>query len=123
MEKTEPHDWRPCPPGQLNLLARRLRKRADRRRFLTLAARSVGTLAVALGSWWLLASRQDITPARSKFRGPIYAGIACADVREAAVQFVQQEVSPKLAQQIEGHLAKCSSCRAYIDGLRQQRVS
>ena len=45
--------------------------------------------------------------------------ISCQTIREEMTNYLEGDVTPELRTRIESHLADCTGCRIYYDGVRQ----
>src|SRR5262249_47317427 len=95
--------WEPCPAGEIERLAQRLRRRRQRRRFLGVAGVLTAAAAVGGVSWWLGFGASD-EPAPGSFGDFTYAGIRCSRVRAQADAYGKGALSDALREQIRKHL-------------------
>jgi hypothetical protein len=120
---TQPGDvWTPCPPGQLEQLAGRLRQRRRRRRWVHSSALATATIALAAAAvLWMLP--------RGESR---YGGMTCSEVIGVAEDYRNNQLSSEVRAQVVRHLEKCANCREHYEAmdilirakdlLRQQRA-
>lgn len=99
----------PCPPGEFERLAQKLRQRRQRRVFLRSAA-AVALVATAGGglSWWLGSGSP---------RDRAFGGLTCAEVQALAQVYGQGEVSARVREQMQQHLAQCPQCAAQFKAM------
>lgn len=45
--------------------------------------------------------------------------ISCREVREELANYLEGDLTLQLRLRIESHLARCTGCRAYYDGIRR----
>lgn len=102
-------DWEPCTPGALGQLVTKLRtkQRVRRVRRATAAATALAVLFVG-GYFALFGTATD----------PVYAGLACSELKQHAVAYLREELDSDLMQRISRHLAACPHCQ---DRYEQQR--
>ncbi|GIW81228.1 MAG: hypothetical protein KatS3mg105_3035 [Gemmatales bacterium] len=99
--------WQPCPRGELVSLGKRLRQRRQRRRFLYTAAGTLSLLAAAGGAWLILQSQgEQPSPSEDYF----FADLWCSEVQKLAKAFMNQELSPDMADKVRRHINACPRC-------------
>ncbi|MCA9114313.1 MAG: zf-HC2 domain-containing protein [Planctomycetaceae bacterium] len=110
----EPHettsDWQECPAGALGGLVNRLqsRQRAQAARRRTVAAVALGLLFV--GGY---AGFSGLTTS------PVYAGLACSDLKQHADAYLRHQLDPELTERISQHLAACPHCSERFNQKRE----
>lgn len=110
-----PTDWQPAPPGTVGELARRVRARRTRRRFLRVAGGvATGLLAAGGGVW---AWRAGTRPREYDF-----AGITCSEVVPRLEPLLAGRLPEPEATRVRAHVAQCPNCGPHFEALRRQRA-
>jgi hypothetical protein len=101
-------DWQPAQGREVATLARRLRGRKSRRRFLVAAGTIGGTLLAGLGGWWLvqLATRQ---------REYDFGGITCSEVAARADALMQGKLAEDEVARVKQHVLLCPHCKPWFE--------
>lgn len=108
-------DWGPCPRGELERAAGRLRVRKLRRVAGPIAAvAALLVIAVGIG---LLAARVSAPPGRYDF-----GGIKCAEVHDLLPRLLAGTLDPRQTEQVRLHLAQCPICKPLAEQKLQAAV-
>lgn len=99
-DKSRSSSWTPCPVGEIEGLANRLRARRRRRVFLQTAGATLATIAAVggLALWW---GTSDDTPP---------GGITCAEVEKLLELFARGQLEASLQQRVRTHASQCPRC-------------
>lgn len=102
-------EWVPCPPGELDRLANKLRGRRQRRVFLRTAG-VVATIAAAGGglSLWLV---PGISGERS------FGGLTCTEVQQLAEAYGKGKLDESLRAQVRLHVSQCPQCGPHFKAM------
>jgi len=97
------HEWQPCPPGELERVAGRVRLRQRREALRKIGAAAAAATAAGLAGvgtvYWL-----------SRDAMPHYGGLACNEVMPLLDDYHAGRLEPPLAGQVTLHLRKCPRC-------------
>src|SRR5262245_65892613 len=106
-----PADWEPAPPGTVGELARRVRTRRTRRRFLKAASGvAAGVVAAGGGLWvWRAATRP---------REYDYGGITCSEVKPRLERLLAGQLPEPEATRVRTHVGQCPNCGLRTEGRR-----
>lgn len=101
---TQPDDWQPARGDEVVHLARLMRGRKTRRKFLKAGVGVAGGLIALVGGWWLfrLASSE---------REYDFGGITCSEVAASSDDFMQGRLPPDQATKVKQHVRRCPNCK------------
>ena len=105
---TPDEDWKPCPPGTIDAIAKD-QQRADDQQQIT--RRVVVSLVAVAGSSIAYALLQKQPPAANQ--------LSCADVKSMAGDYIMGQLTPNQSAAVDAHLAHCKRCEAMLDNLRE----
>jgi len=104
--------WQPCPPGELDRLAGRLR----RRRYGRIVARATAVVAVLLaavgGLSWQFGEKPQPAVVSRPGEGFDYGGITCAGVHRVLPQLKAGTIDAATLSRVREHLEKCDHCKS-----------
>ncbi len=106
--------WEPCPPGELQQLAVRLR--TERRR---IAVRR-GARFAAAATLILLAAYATFLGTRRAPNDYLHGGLYCSQVRPLLPDYAAGKLDPEMARKLKGHLDECPPCRKFLSQLPRQ---
>lgn len=106
---TTDENWKPCPPGTIDTVARD-QKRADDQQQMTRRAVfsfvAVAGAGIAYGLW-------------PKQPGTSIGPLVCADVKSMAKDYVMGQLTPNQSAAVDAHLSYCKACAGYIEQLQE----
>lgn len=109
--RPQPHDWTPCPAGELTKMvdarrARRRRKAVDR--VAVVAASIMGCIALGGYTLGLFTPEGGVGPA---------TGLTCSEVLPRLPDYVAGTLDEPLHARMTAHLRHCPSCQTRHDEL------
>lgn len=113
------NSWEPCPPGDLQRLARGMSRRRTWEHRKQVAS-TVGAVLAAVASVVLVTVyvrnlRQPMMPGDMN-----YAGITCTEVRKEMPGMMMGKVDERRIAQIEDHMRQCRPCREFRDQMNMK---
>jgi hypothetical protein len=91
-------------------LARRLKNRQSRRRFLKAGGGILGGLLAVAGGWWVVRSA-------TREREYDFGGITCSEVAACTDDLLQGRLPAEVVAKVRQHLLYCPSCKRMIEQL------
>jgi hypothetical protein len=110
-------DWKACRPGEIDELAKRMRRR-QRRPIVAQAAAVCAGLILVAGTVLFLGRAAD-TPEDSHR----YGGIHCAEVRQYARAGRLAQLEPGLRRKIDIHRQHCPACDRLLREMQEMQQS
>ncbi len=106
-ERSEADDgWRPCPAGELQRLASRM-KRQHKRELLACAG-VVGAVLLALAAGMYAIG--PLATGNHSIDGNSIGGLSCQQVRHMLPQYAKHQLSAAETVRVQNHLADCPAC-------------
>jgi predicted anti-sigma-YlaC factor YlaD len=116
MDHTSENEWSPCPPGDLQRMAKSMRARSSRRATLRAAGAAAAAVSVILLSIVGVQYLQGDGAAGDMYFG----GISCTDVRRLAPDYMAGHVGEQDGARIRAHLAECPMCQDFLKKIQPQ---